>query len=81
MLSMESLVRCLVSAFPDSNVLVIRLDDPVGLSLFGSKFIHVSIIFLIGFISAKNKLEPVLTGLRAALIKSHIQKTEDASFI
>jgi hypothetical protein len=74
-------MKRLMSAFPSSRALAIRLDNRADLNPFGSKFIHVSIIFLIGFISAKNKLEPVLTGLRAALIKSHIQKTEDASFI
>ena len=52
-LSMGLRVRYPVSVFPSSGVPAIRLDDPAGLSLFGSILIHVVVIFGIGFIAVQ----------------------------
>ena len=74
-------VRHPVSVFPSSGVLAIRLDDRAGLSLFGSNWIHVVVIFGIGFIAGQEKPEPVLPTLRVTLVNAPLEKPEDASFI
>ena len=63
-------VRHPVSVFPSSGVLATRLDDYAGLSLFGSKLIHVVVIFGIGFIAVQEKPEPILPTLRVTMVNA-----------
>ena len=74
-------VRHPVSVFPSSGVLAIRLDDRVGLSLFGSILIHIVVILGIGFIAVQEKPEPVLPAVRVTLADALLEKPEDASFL
>ena len=70
-----------MSVFPSSSVLSTRLDDRAGLSLFGSVFIHVVVIFVIGFLAVQEKPEPTLPTLRLTLVNAPLEKAEDSSFI
>ena len=80
-LSMGLRVRHPVSVFPSSGVLSVRLDDRAGLSLFGSIFFHVVVIFGIEFIAVHEKPEPILPTLCVSLVNALLKKLEDASFI
>ena len=66
-----------MSVFPSSGVPAIRLDDPAGLSLFGSILIHVVVIFGIGFIAVQENPEPILPTLRVTLVNAPLEKPED----
>ena len=56
-LSIELRVRRPVSVLPSSNALSIQLNDRACLSLLGSIFNHVVVIFGIGFIAVQEKPE------------------------
>ena len=59
----------------------IRLDGRTGLGLLGSIFVHVVVIFGIGFIAVQEKPGPILPALRVTLINTQLERPEEASFI
>jgi len=66
-------VRRPVSVFPSSGILFIRLDKRAGPSLLGCSFIHVVVIFGIGFIDVHEKPEPILPTLRVTLVNAPLK--------
>ena len=80
-LSMGLRVRRPVSVFLSSGVLSVRLDDRTGLSLLGSIFIHVVVIFGIVFIAVQKiaRADPAYLQC-ASLVNAPLKKPENASF-
>ena len=66
-----------MSVFQSSGV----LDDHANLSLFGSIFIYVVVLFGIGFIAAQEKPDPILSTLRVILVNPPLEEPENASFL
>ena len=70
-----------MSVLPSSNALSIQLNDRVRLSLLGSIFNHVVVIFGIGFIAVQEKSELTLSRFCINLVNVPLEKPEDASLI
>ncbi len=70
-----------MSVLPSSNVLSSQLNERVCLSLLGSIFNHVVVIFGIGFIAVQEKPELTLLRFCINLVNVPLEKPEDASLI
>jgi hypothetical protein len=68
-----------VSVLPSSNALSIQPNDRACLSLPGSIFDHVAVIFGIGFIPVQENPELTLPRLCINLVNVPLEKPEDAS--
>jgi hypothetical protein len=78
-LSIELRVRRPVSVLPSSNALSIQLNDRAGLSLLGSIFDHVVVIFGIGFIPVQENAELTLPRFCINLVNVPLKNPENTS--